>query len=276
MVALYGGQTLSQFLLNIGDKQSIIPFCIVSLLATLSVVPLAMTKAITPEMSEPSTLKLGRLYRTSPTGVIGSLISGLILSAIYGLMPLFLGHAKLPVSVIANLMATIILGGMILQYPIGRLSDKFERRLMMIGVCLLTIVASITFMIALHFHLKQLELLALFILGGATFTLYPLSISHACDHLNQEDIIAGTQGLLLIYSIGATLGPILAAFFMHSWLGTKGLIYYLIVLSVLLGWFLLWRKSTAPQTTQEEQQEYITVPHTTPVASELDPRSEEK
>lgn len=276
MVALYGAQAASQFLLNIGNKHSIIPFCIVSLLATLSVVPLAMTKALTPEISEPSTLRLKNLCQISPTGVIGAFISGLLLSAIYGLMPLFLGRSQVSVSQIASTMATIVLGGMLLQYPIGRLSDKFDRRLMMIAVCALSAMACIAFMIALALNLYVLQLIAVFILGGATFTLYPLSISHACDQLKADDIIAGTQGLLLIYSIGATIGPILAAFFMRSWLGKNGLIYYFVLLSVLLGWFLLWRKTTVAQPLAEEQQDYITVPQTTPIVSELDPRSEEE
>lgn len=276
MISLYGAQAASQFLLNIGNKHSIIPFCIVSLLATLSVVPLAMTKAVTPEISEPSTLKLKSLYKASATGVVGSFTSGLILSAIYGLMPLFLGRSQVSVSQIAAMMATIVLGGMLLQYPIGRLSDKFDRRLMMIFVCLLTIVASVTVIFSLKYDFKGLEYIALFLLGGATFTLYPLSISQACDQLNPEDVIAGTQGLLLIYSIGASLGPVIAALFMRPWFGGNGLIYYFIILSGFLTWFSIWRKSTIPAVPESEQQEYVPIPQTTPIMAELDPRSEEE
>ena len=276
MVALYGAQAASQFLLNIGDRHSIIPFCIVSMLAAFSVVPLAMTKAVTPEISEPSTLKLRSLYKVSPTGVIGSLIAGLILSAIYGLMPLFLGRAQMSVNQIATMMAIIILGGMVLQYPIGRLSDKFDRRLMIIFICIITILSCFTLMLTIRLNFYHLQLFSLFVLGGATFTLYPLSISHACDHLGPEDIIAGTQGLLLVYSVGATLGPIFAAILMRPLFGGNGLIYYFIFLSALLGWFLLWRKSASPQAPNETQQDYITVPQTTPIAAELDPRADEE
>lgn len=276
MVTLYGAQAASQFLLNIGDKHSIIPFCIASLLATLSVVPLAMTKAVTPEISAPSTLKLKSLYEVSPTGVIGSFVAGLLLSAVYGLMPLFLGRSQITVTQIASMMATIVLGGMLLQYPIGRLSDQFDRRLMMLIVCVLTIVSGVALIISFNVHSYTLQLIALFLLGGAIFTLYPLSISHACDHLDSKDIVAGTQGLLLVYGVGATLGPILSAFFMKPWLGSNGLIYYFILLSLLLSVFLLWRKTTAPQAPNEEQQDYIMVPQTTPIASELDPRSNDE
>ena len=276
MIALYGAQAASQFLLNIGGKASIIPFCVASILATLSIVPLAMTKAVTPEISEPSTLRLKSLYNVSPTGVIASFISGLLLSAIYGLMPLYLGKSGIGISQIATMMAVLILGGMLLQYPIGRLSDKFDRRLMMVFVCSLVTLMSLLLIMAIKIDSYPLELIALLLLGGMTFTLYPLSISHACDQLEPEDLVAGTQGLLLVYSIGATLGPIFAAVFMRPWLGANGLIFYFIALSLILGWFLLWRKTTAPQVSLEDQQDYITVPQTTPIASELDPRSEEE
>jgi MFS family permease len=276
MIALYGAQAASQFLLNIGSKHSIIPFCIVSMLVTLSVVPLAMTKAVTPEISEPSTLRLKSLYKVSPTGVIGSFVAGLLLSAIYGLMPLFLGRSQISIAQIASMMAILVLGGMLLQYPIGRLSDKFDRRLMMIFVCVMTVASSIAVIVAINLNSYTLQLITLFLLGGATFTLYPLSISHACDHLSSEDIVAGTQGLLLVYSVGATLGPILSAFFMRPWLGKSGLIFYFIALSFILGVFLLWRKTSTPQVSNEEQQDYIAMPQTTPIASELDPRSEEE
>jgi MFS family permease len=276
MIALYGAQAASQFLLNIGDKHSILPFCIVSMLAALSVVPLAMTKSVTPEISEPSTLKLKSLYKVSPTGVIGSLIAGLLLSAIYGLMPLYLGRSEMSISQIASMMATLVLGGMALQYPIGRLSDKLDRRLMILFMCVLTIISSLALMMATSSNAYGLQLVTLFVLGGATFTLYPLSISHACDHLESEDIIAGTQSLLLVYSVGATLGPIFSAILMRPFFGGNGLIYYFIFLAVILGWFLLWRKTTVPQSSVATQQDYITVPQTTPVAAELDPRSDEE
>ncbi len=276
MIALYGAQAASQFLLNIGGKTSIIPFCIVSMLAALSIVPLTMTKAVTPEISEPSTLKLKNLYKVSPTGVIASFISGLLLSAVYGLMPLYLGKSGIALSQIASMMAILILGGMLLQYPIGRLSDKFDRRLMMIFVCSLVTIMSLMLIMAIKMDSYTLELIALLLLGGMTFTLYPLSISHACDQLEPEDLVAGTQGLLLIYSVGATLGPVFAAVFMRPWLGANGLIFYFIVLSLILGWFLLWRKTTTPQVSLEDQQDYITVPQTTPIVAELDPRSEEE
>jgi MFS family permease len=275
MVALYGAQAASQFLLNIGDKASIIPFCIVCMLATLSVVPLAMTKAVTPEISKPSTLSLKNLYQISPTGVMGSFVSGLILSAIYGLMPLYLGRSNIAVTQIAVMMAVVILGGMLLQYPIGRFSDKFDRRIVLIFVCALATASSVLLILSVTIDSYVLQLVSLLLLGGATFTLYPLSISHACDHLKPEDIVGGTQGLLLIYSAGATIGPIFAAFFMRPWLGANGLIVYLIVLSILLGWFLLWRRTTSPQKFDEPQQEYITIPQTTPIVAELDPRSDE-
>jgi MFS family permease len=276
MIALYGAQAASQFLINIGDQHSIIPFCIMAMLATFSVVPLAMTKAVTPELSAPSTLGLKNLIKISPTGVIVSFAAGLIISSIYGLMPLFLGRTSISINEIASMMASIVLGGMLLQYPIGRLSDHFDRRLMMVFVCILIILTSVLLITAIKVDSYPLQLLSLLLLGGATFALYPLSISHACDQLDNDDLVAGTQGLLLIYSVGSTIGPLLGALFMKSWFGPNGLIIFFITLSVILGWFLAWRKTTTPQVPEEDQQDFVSMPHITPVASKLDPRSDEE
>lgn len=275
MLTFYCAQAFSQFLLNIGGQHSIIPFCIVAMLTSLSVVPLAMTKAVSPEISKPSTLNVSKLYQISPTGVFGCFVAGLMLSAIYGLMPVYLGKMHSSVQEIATMMATIIFGGMVLQYPIGRLSDNFDRRIMIMLVSVLTLIACFGLIFLLNRTEDWLELLFLLILGGATFTMYPLCISHACDQLDSDDIVAGTQGLLLIYSIGATLGPVVAAIFMKPWLGANGLMIYLIILSSILIWILIWRKTAAPQTP-EDTQDYITVLQTTPIASELDPRSEDE
>lgn len=276
MIALYAAQSAGQLLLNVGNRTSLIPFIIAGMLATLSVVPLAMTKAVTPELSEPSTLRLKKLYHISPTGVVGCFVAGLILSGVYGLLPLYLGQHDFPVSRIATMLAITVLGGMLFQYPVGRLSDHFDRRVVLVFVSLFTVLSSFILMICISVDVFSLVLGSLFILGGASFTLYPLSISHACDHLESDDIVAGTQSLLLVYSVGATLGPVIAAFFMRPWLGTNGLIVYFALLSLLLGIFLLWRRTTSPAAPADSQQDFVNVPRTTPVAAELDPRGDEE
>ena len=171
-------------------------------------------------------------------------------------------------------MGVTIFGGMLFQYPIGKISDIFNRRTVILTVTLFTLLVSALIITPLsHWHFTQLLLLFLF--GGFTFTIYPLSISYACDHLAGKDIVAATQGLLLAYSIGATVGPLLAPGLMHL-LGWRGLFIYFLIIGALLTLIVAWRALTSPGVPLEEQQKFIAIPRTTPVGAELNPRQNEE
>lgn len=275
MIALYGAQAFGQLLLVTSPLKSLVPFILISMLASLAVIPLAMTKAVTPECQAPSTLTIKKLYRLSASGLLGSFASGLLLSVVYGLLPLFFAQLHLSVHKIAILMAAIIFGGMCLQYPIGRLSDTFDRRIMLIIMSLLTATTSLLLLLFVRDMHWAISLTLGFLLGGTVFTLYPLSISLASDNVNPNDIVAATQSLLLIYSIGATVGPLIATVFMHTITYGYGLLTYLLIIPLLLAAFLLWLKSTRTVLPDGYPQAFVSVPQTTPISAELDPRTDE-
>ena len=116
-----------------------------------------------------------------------------------------------------------------------------------------------------------LVLMAIF--GGLTFTVYPLSISYACDSLEGHQIVAGLQALLIAYSVGAMLGPFIAPGFM-SFLSIRGLFLFVLVISFILMIFLMYRKTQSVSMPQEEP--YRVIPQTTPIVTELDPRQDEE
>lgn len=269
MISLYGAQALGQFLLNLDDPKNLMLFALTAMLCSLSVIPIALTKNPSPEISEPSSLNFKKLFKVSASGVIGSFSAGLLLGAIYGLLPLVIMQKHGDTSDVGLLMALLIFGGMFLQYPVGKISDYIERRLVLLALSALTIVASTSVM--LFFAGSYALYTTLFIFGGLIFTIYPVSISHACDSLNQNEIISGTQGILLAYSIGAIVGPFIAPAFMRL-IGPNGLFIYVITVSALLTVFLSWRKIYIPSTPSEES--FIAVPQTSPVTAELDPRSD--
>lgn len=270
MVALYAAQAFGQLLINTASTGTITLFAIVSMLASASVIPLAMTSTSTPEFSEPSTLSFKALYRISPTGVIGCFCAGLVLSAIYGLIPLYVAQSGQDISYVAHLMFFTICGGMALQYPVGRLSDTLERRVVLILLAFIAVLLCAA-IIATFGH-AYLTPALFFLFGGCTFTLYPISISHACDSLQPDDIVASTQGLLLSYSVGATVGPAIAPAFMGT-LGRDGLFIYFIFITLFMTVFFSWRKTQQSSPTAEDP--FVPIPHTTPILAELDPRSEE-
>lgn len=271
MTALYAGQAAGQLLLNVSDINTLVPFCLITMLCSLSVIPLSITYIKSPPLDEPSVLNFFKLYKISPTGVISSFSSGLVLGAIYGLLPLAMSQLGYITKDIGWLMSLTILGGTLLQYPIGRISDRYDRRHVLMVICWLTLITSLG-LVVLGGNLKFLFAVFIFILGGFTFVLYPLAISHACDYLPPQDIVAATGGLLLAYGIGATLGPLIAPVFMHS-IGPSGLFIYLILISGAMGAFIYWRSRVRDSLPVAEQQEFIIAAKTTPVLNELDPRA---
>lgn len=269
MISLYAAQALGQFMINLSDPNTLTLFALTAMLSSLAVIPLSLTKSQSPELSEPSSLSLKDLLKASASGVFGSFCSGLLLGAVYGLLPLIIMQKTGDTADVSLFMASVIFGGMILQFPIGKLSDRIERRLVLLILAIFTAAVSILFIFGSYsIHLAYL---LSFILGGLSFTLYPVSISHACDSLNAKDIVSGTQGLLLAYSIGATIGPFIAPLFIHA-IGSNGLFYYLALVSAVLALYLIWRRVVVQPTPQEES--FVAMPQTTPVTAELDPRSE--
>lgn len=268
MISLYSAQALGQFMINLSDPNTMMLFSLTAMLCSLSVIPITLTKNPSPEISEPSSLSLIKLYKISASGVVGAFSAGLILGAIYGLLPLSVLEKSNANADVGLVMALVIFGGLFLQYPVGKLSDFLERRLVLLILSLFCILASISM---LYFFDAQVLYLILFVFGGMAFTIYPVSISLACDKLDRNQIIAGTQGVLLAYSIGATIGPFVAPLFMHL-LGSNGLFYYIITINLLLSVFLSWKKSKVPSIPQEDN--FIVMPQTSPVTAEMDPRSE--
>lgn len=270
MVTFYASQSLGQLLLKLDNQQGIIIYVMISILTSLSVVPMALTKASLPIHSEASTLNLSSIYKKCASGLFGCLFGGLILGALYGLFPVFLLKNLGRTDAVANNMFILILGGMLLQYPIGKVSDLIERRLVLLFICIasLGILALMTLTLANHAAFLLLTLL----LGGCTFTIYPVSISYGCDNLEPKDIVSGTQTLLLAYSVGAMIGPVIASLFMS--LSQWGLIAYLSICCLVLMILMGWRKKVSEPSAQDEQ--FITITQNTPVIMEVDPRIEDK
>lgn len=268
MITFYASQSLGQLFLKFGENQQVIIYCLISMMTSLSVIPMATTKTSTPCFSEPSTLNLKSMLTKCASGLFGSLFGGLILGSLYGLFPVFLKTHLESNAAVANNMAILIFGGMLLQYPIGKLSDLIERRIVLLGICLASIALIMLMMTSLENHMLFIGLTLL--LGGCVFTIYPVSISYACDSLESHDIVSGTQTLLLAYSIGAMVGPLVASVMM-SYL-TWGLFIYLILCCLMLIILLSWRRQVSEATPQEDM--FITVTQNTPIISEVDPRGE--
>ena len=273
MISFYAALGGGQFLLNVSNPDTLIPFCIIVILSALSIVPVSMTYAACPSSKEISALSFFRLYKISPSGVVGCFAAGLMTGVIYGLMPLFAKLLHFSTAYVSWVMGLIIFGAMALQFPIGKISDVVPRRKVLAIISFASLLLAVA--LAGTAYVSPLVFLVIaFIFGGVSFTLYPISISHTCDYLEDRDIVAATQGLLLANGIGSILGPLFAPIFIDVF-GPVGLFIYFAIISGLLGVFFIWRRTQKSAPPVEEQRDFVAVPRTSPVMTKLDPRAGE-
>ncbi|MDP6786907.1 MAG: MFS transporter [Rhodospirillales bacterium] len=272
MISIYLAQGGGQFLLNLeGDSQFTL-FIIASILFSLALVPVAITRVQAPAPIKPSRLRLKELYATSPLGISGAFASGVILGGFYGLAPYFAQQTGLGFDGAAKFMAAAIVGGLLLQWPMGRLSDRFDRRTVFGGLALAACVTSVAFFILPEGEQAPLLVLAA-VFGGTLFTLYPLCVAHTNDHIERGDLVRASGGLIVTYGIGAAIGPVATAGLI-SLVGPFGLFIFIAAVALAIASFTFWRMGQRPAPTAEQQAPFQPVPRTTPVASQLDPRSE--
>jgi MFS family permease len=221
MGALYGGSALGQLGIGIVGIQGSLPFITILLMLLFAIAVLTFVPTRQPESAHSQALSLKQITKLSHAAIIGCIVSGLTLGAIYGLMPIELQHRDISQSQLSALMALVILGGMAVQ-PIVPIFARYASRTLLMGLfCSLGVFA-----IGLIILSNDLKVLAasLFLIGMATFALYPIAINLGCEKLDESYIISATQVMLLCYSLGSVSGPILADNFMT---GTQGLMSYL-------------------------------------------------
>ena len=267
MIALYSAQAISQFFVDILDPVSLSPFLTAGILSSLSMMPVTFTYTQVPEQSEPKLLKFWTIFRKSPFGCCGCIIAGMILSSIYSFVPTYAEKVQLPVSVI---MSLTIAGGFLLQWPLGSLSDLMDRRKVLILVSMFTMTPCIG-MIAFGVQMQMAMLLAFF-LGGFTFTLYPLSITHVTDRHPDADMTSITAVLLFAYSAGSVIGPLVAPFFIDA-LQPYGLFVYISFMAAALTLIGLISAMFSEPVPKPEQNEFVPLSGQSPLSYELDPRT---
>jgi MFS family permease len=246
LAALAAGQHLLRL-----DDGGMLPFALVAVLVCAAMIPVTLTRQVQPVLHETPRLKLVHLYRRVPTAVAGALFSGLAMGAFWALGPLFAVRSGLVEGQIAWFMSIGILGGMLLQWPIGRLSDRHDRRYALFAVALLAAVVAMFGAIATgQTGVQRIGVLyaVVFVYGGLAFAVYPVSVAHLMDHLEPSDLLQGSSTVLLLHGIGAALSPLLAGAAMGR-LGPDALWMFFAATQALLaatvGWRLLVRRRVA-------------------------------
>jgi MFS family permease len=274
MIVFYGALGAGQFLLSAFDPAGFQLFALAAIFLGMSLVPIVLTRTEAPEVVAPSPLNLAELVRVSPIAVVGSVAAGIMLGAFYGLAPLFSVARGLPPTGIALFMATAIFGGLALQWPIGILSDRIERRKVIVATAALTACVSVAIAFTpTGWDMMLFSLVALF--GGVSFTLYPLALAHAGDRLTKsEDMVGLSSGMLLLYSAGAAVGPLVAGMIFSPFDG-GGLFLMIAGVAAISVGFGLFRMQQVSPSPSEDLVAFVAIPRTSPAGAELDPRQED-
>ena len=260
-----------QYLLLIYEIQSFAPFALVALFFSLALVPIALTQISQPTQVESAHLGIKHLYSTSPLAFFGALLSGIVSGAFWGMGPVYALSVGFDVTGIALFMSGVVFGGSLLQWPLGHLSDNYDRRLVIFAVSIMASAAAITvfYLIASH---QTVGLLAVFIFGGCAFSIYSLSMAHANDHIEATSVLEVNRGLLLLSGIGATAGP-LSAGLMMGWFGPQTLMIYFSFLMLLLASLALMRRFIGEPINPSDQGDFVIMVRSSPAVLSLDPRS---
>jgi len=269
MVVVYLSLGAGQLLLGIYALEGHQLFAVVSMLFALSLIPVSMTRQVAPVIPETEILGLRALFQISPLGAVGSGAAGLVLGAFYGLAPVFAQKVGIGVNGVGLLMAAAIVGGLLIQFPVGFLGDRLDRRLVLTASFGIVTVSAVA--VAFASLSDNIWLIGACAAGlCCAFAFYPLSIGHANDRVHGGSRIAIAGGLLLTYSTGAVLGPLLAAGAM-SLIGPYGLFVHFAAVAGLTGGFALYRMRATPPVPADEQGAAQLMPSTTPLAPVLDP-----
>ena len=240
MAVLYVGLGSSQFLLIPTGPRTTAPFMVAAILVALAIVPIVIAAQTAPEIALPQKVRYRDLYRDSPLGVVAVTVAGMVTANVYSMGPVYAKLSGLDTSGVATFMGVSVLAAVVMQYPVGRLSDRVDRRTVIAGICILaTVSAAVPAAFRALPHTVVLALAAVF--SGLAFTLYSLGVSHVNDHLEPAQMVAASGALLRLNGIGAALSPILVGGLIARF-GPRSYFAALACLTALLSIFDLWRK----------------------------------
>ena len=266
MVLVFCGMAGGQYLLLLADPHSFELFIVVSLLVSFALVPIVLSVSPAPRFEAPARVGWRALYSMSPLGVTGAVLVGMAHAALFTMTPVYAGLVALSTGQISVLMSAGLIGGMALQWPIGWLSDRFDRRRVMTAV---TFAAAASALAAWSFSALSWPafLVFVFLFGGTSLPLYSLCLAHISDFLEPEQIVSASATVVLVGGVGLCIGPLLAGAGMTV-LGPGGLFLFLVAVHSGVGVFALYRMTRRPPPPLEEQRHYEAMsPRTSPIGA---------
>ena len=293
MLITYLGMALGNFLLNVSNPKHYEPFILISLLFSIALIPILLTKRKPPKFKKTSSIKIKELFKISPFGSVSMFCTGFIFAPIFSLLSVYAITMKLTIFETSLLLVGVMLAGALFQWPIGSLSDKYDRRKIIIGSSIAAVFFSFSvifvsgmgnslsnlFMestVSFNYFSTAMDKTKLYIfvilLAGVTLPLFSLNLALVNDYIPKEKFVAAGGGLNIIFGLGAMAGPVMCSTLMH-FLGPNGFFIHLLIFLFTIIIFGFYRLS---QREIENNPESTFTPLPTTITSlgiELDPET---
>ena len=281
MIVLYGSMGIGMFFLNFSKPENFQPFILVSLFMSLALIPILLTKRKAPTFKKISSMSLRELYEVSPLGMVGSLFYGTAQSALFSLLAVYAASMNFTIFEISLVTFLLAISGAVAQFPIGKLSDKFDRRLVIVYTtfgaaffALCAIVASNQMYLPDNLATsKTWFYIFLILFSFCSLPMFAIIFAHTNDFISKDKFVAAGASLQFAFGLGAISGPFLCSVFMNL-VGSNGYFVFLIIFHSLIGIFAIHRMRIR-ETESNPDSQFVAMPSTiTPAGIELNPITE--
>ena len=281
MIVLYGSMGIGMFFLNFSKPENFQPFILVSLFMSLALIPILLTKRKAPTFKKISSMSLRELYEVSPLGMVGSLFYGTAQSALFSLLAVYAASMNFTIFEISLVTFLLAISGAVAQFPIGKLSDKFDRRLVIVYTtfgaaffALCAIVASNQMYLPDNLATsKTWFYISLILFSFCSLPMFAIIFAHTNDYIPKEKFVAAGAGLQFAFGLGAISGPFLCSVFMNV-IGSNGYFVFLIIFHSIIGIFAIHRMRIRGSVENPDSQ-FVAMPQTiTPAGIGLNPTTE--
>ena len=281
MVILYGSMGIGMFLLNFNSPENFEPFILISVITSAALIPILLTKKKPPTFKKIKAMKLNELYQASPFGMVSSLLYGTAQSALFTLLAVYatsMNFTILEISIVTFLLA---ISGSIAQFPIGKVSDFYDRRKVIVfstfGASIFSIIA---ILVSRQMYLpgglatsKTWFYVFFIFFSFCSLPMFSLILAHTNDYISKDKFVAAGAGLQFAFGLGAISGPFLCSIFMDL-VGPNGFFVFLFFFHSAIGIFGIYRMKVR-KTIDNPDSQFVAMPQTiTPAGIELNPTTE--
>ncbi|QYX56347.1 MFS transporter [Roseovarius sp. SCSIO 43702] len=267
MIMQMVGIVSAQYLLILGEPSGFVLFIVPSVLVSIAFAPILLSVSPTPAFDTTKPLTLRQLFGVSPLGCVGMFLLGGVFAAQFGMAPVYGAEAGLSVAQISTFVSFFFISALFVQYPVGWLSDRLDRRLMiLVGAFIIGLGALIGIFLG---NIFVMLCVAAALIGGMSNPLYSLLIAYTNDFLEHGDMAAAAGGLIFINGLGAVMGPLAVGWIMGQ-VGPWGFFMFIAVLGFATSGYAAYRMTQRPSRSIEDQDPYVVVmPSASPVAVEI-------